>query len=98
MAVIGVWSTGSEGSPMPVAKHVKSRVTTPKRVAVGAPPDAVVVVPLEPLPNTRIIELKITILSHAAAPSAAQWRSFEVSIGWFANRGSIASTAMVGHE
>ena len=82
----------------PVAKHVKSRVATPKRVTVGAPPDAVVVVPLEPLPNTRIIELKITMVPHAAAPSVAHWRSFEASIARVANRGSMAPTVRVDHD
>jgi len=79
-------------------KRVKSRVATPKRVAVEAPPDAVVVVPLEALPNTRTIELKITMLPHAAAPSVAHWRSFEASIARVANRGSIAPTVRVDHD
>src|SRR5438876_3463114 len=91
MAAIGVWLFGKTGFlRMPVAKRVKSRVAPPERVAVGAPPGAVVVVPPEPSPRTRIIELKITMLPHAAAPSVAHWRSFEASIARVANRGSMA--------
>ena len=69
-----------------------------KGVTEGAPPDAVVVVPLEPLPNTRIIELKIPMVPHAAAPSVAHWRSFEASIARVANRGSMAPTVRVDHD
>lgn len=99
MAAIGVWSFGKSGFlRMPVAKRVKSRVAPPERVAVGAPPGAVVVVPPEPSPSTRIIELKITMLPHAAAPSVAHWRSFEASIARVANRGSMAPTVRVDHD
>ena len=99
MAAIGVWSFGKSGFlRMPVAKRVKSRVAPPERVAVGAPPGAVVLVPPEPSPRTRIIELKITMLPHAAAPSVAHWRSFEASIARVANRGSLAPAVRVDHD
>src|SRR5437660_6675545 len=99
MPGIGVWSFGKSGFlRRPVAQRVKSRVAPPERVAVGAPPGAVVVVPPEPSPRTRIIELKITMLPHAAAPSVAHWRSFEASIARVANRGSLAPAVRVDHD
>src|SRR5438034_11589358 len=99
MAAIGVWSFGKSGFlRMPVAKRVKSRVAPPERVAVGAPPGAVVVVPPEPSPSTRIIELKITMLPHAAAPSVAHWRSFDASIARVENRGSFAPAVRVDDD
>src|SRR5439155_939376 len=49
-------------------------------------------------PNTRIIELKITMVPHAAAPSVAHSRPFEASIARVANRGSMAPTVRVDHD
>lgn len=82
-------------SLMPVTKRVKSRVAAPRRVAVGSASDAVVVVPLEPSPKTRTVELKIAMLPQAAAPSVAHWRSFAASIAQVANRGNIPPTVRI---
>ncbi len=80
---------------MSAAKGVKSRVTASKRVPAGTAPDPIVAVPHKPSAEMPIVELKIAMLPHAAAPSAAHWQSFAASIARVANRGYLAPTVRV---
>ena len=79
---------------MPVAKRVKSPGAAPKRVAVESAPHGVVAAPPE-RPKIGILDLKIALLPHAAAPSPAQWRSFASSIARVESRGNLAPTVRV---
>jgi hypothetical protein len=80
---------------MHVAKRVKSPTAAPKRAAVATAPNAVVVGPLERSPNIGLVDVKIAMLPHAAAPSAAQWQSFAASIARVESRGYVAPTVRV---
>jgi hypothetical protein len=83
---------------MPVAKRVRSRVAAQKRHSVAtAPGESVVALP-EPSTMVRIVELRIEMLPHVEAPSAAQWQSFAASIAQVANRGYLAPTVRVDHD
>jgi hypothetical protein len=79
---------------MPLAKRVKSQIAA-KRVAVATAPNGVVGAPPERAPKIRTLDLKIAMLPHGAAPSAAQWQSFAASIARVASRGYVAPTVRV---
>jgi hypothetical protein len=83
---------------MPVAKRVKSPGSAPKRVAVASAPHGVVATPPERLPKIGILDLKIALLPHAAAPSPAQWRSFAASFARVESRGNLAPTVRVDSD
>ena len=83
---------------MPVAKRVKSLGAAPKRAAAITAPDAAVAAALERSPKIGIVDLKITMLPHASAPSAAQWQSFAASIARVASRGYVAPAVRVDSD
>jgi hypothetical protein len=78
---------------MPAAKRVKSRVAVPKRAIVATTPHELV--PGTPIANFGVVELKIAMLPHAEAPSAAHWQSFAASIARINSRGYRAPTVWV---
>jgi hypothetical protein len=70
-------------------------MAAPKRIAVATAPNGVVAAPSERAPKIRTLDLKIAMLPHAAAPSAAQWQSFAASIARVDSRGYVAPTVSV---
>jgi hypothetical protein len=73
---------------MPATKRVRSSVAASKRVAVAT-------AALERTPSIGIVEVKITMLPNAAAPSAAEWQSFASSIARVESRGYPPPTVRV---
>jgi hypothetical protein len=80
---------------MPGQKRVRSLVAPSKRAAVATAPNAVVAAPREGQPRIGIVDLRIAMLPHAPAPSAAHWRSFAASIAGVESRGHVAPTIWV---
>jgi hypothetical protein len=77
------------------AKRPKSRVTPPQRTRVATLPRAPVAAPLKPSTKIGVVDLKIAIRPHVAAPSAAHWQSFAASIARVNSRGFLAPTVWV---
>jgi hypothetical protein len=72
-----------------------SPVAPPKSAAVASWPNAEVAASPDGLPKIGILDLKIVMVPHAPAPSAAHWRSFAASIASIESRGHIAPTVWV---
>jgi hypothetical protein len=76
-------------------------VETPKKrtlAAVATAPNPVVAVPLGRTPEIGFVQLKIAMLAHAAAPSAAHWQSFAASIARVETQGCVAPTVWVDRD
>jgi hypothetical protein len=58
----------------------------------------VVAAPVERSSQLGIVDLKIAMLPHAAAPSAAHWMSFAASIAQVASRGYVPPTVSVDRD
>src|SRR5437762_13638778 len=98
MAAIGVWSIGSQGSCHARSETRQVSGCDAKAGYRGRAAGCSCRGATRALAPTRIIELKIPMVPHAAAPSVAHWRSFEASIARVANRGSMAPTVRVDHD
>ena len=66
--------------------------------AVVTASNPVAATPLGRTPDIGIIQLKIAMLPHAAAPSAAHWQSFVASITRVECRGCVAPTVWVDRD
>ena len=66
--------------------------------AIATAPNPVAATPLERTPDIGIVQLKIAMLAHAAAPSAAHWQSFAASISRVECRGCAAPTVWVDRD
>ena len=70
----------------------------PTLAAVATAPNPVVATPLGRTAEIGIVQLKVAMLPHAAAPSAAHWQSFAASIARVECRGCVAPTVWVDRD
>jgi len=66
--------------------------------AVSTAPNPVAAIPPRRTAEIGVVQLKVAMLPHAAAPSAAHWQSFAASIARVECRGCVAPTVWVDRD